>query len=40
MTIEYATAEQFYAGIKELVMAGLTFRAYADRLTIILLGGF
>lgn len=40
MTIKYRTQEQFYEGIYQLVLKGLTFEANGDKLSITLLGGY
>lgn len=40
MTIQYHHAEDFYTGIQQIVMKGLTFKADYTKLTIKLLGGF
>jgi len=40
MTINYMTEKQFYAGVAALVSYGLKFVADADRLTIVLTGGY
>lgn len=38
--IKFSTSTDFYEGIQQMVMLGLTFRADHDSLTIYLLGGF
>jgi hypothetical protein len=40
MKIYYASAEEFYEGMYEIVKLGLTFDAHARDLTITLTGGF
>jgi len=40
MKIYYKTTEQFYEGIYQLTVKGLTFEADADTLTITVLGGY
>ena len=40
MIIKYHHTEDFYTGIKHMVMKGLTFEANHTELTIKLLGGF
>ena len=40
MIIKYHHAEDFYNGIQQIVMKGLTFEANYTELTIKLLGGF
>jgi hypothetical protein len=40
MTITYTDANQFYAGIAQLVERGLTFDADANNLIITLTGGY
>jgi hypothetical protein len=40
MTITYQTEDQFYNGIYQLVLKGLTFEANGDKLSITLLGGY
>lgn len=40
MKIYCDTTEQFYEAIYQLVIKGLTFEAFVDKLTIELLGGY
>jgi len=40
MNIKYESEVDFYTGIQQLVMKGLTFEADYSELTIKLLGGF
>lgn len=38
--IQYASVDEFYEGIEELIKRGLTFEAQARDLTIRLTGGY